>query len=164
AWLARGSSDGAPVVKTLGREEQEVQRLAEKAEHLRQERVALGLNRATFEPALDALPNIGIILVLLVGSWRVSRGAITVGDLVQIVALFQLVAFPLRLIGYVLSDLPRSVVSRERLEEVFQERTTLPAPTQTFHLPPGPIGVSVRDVSYSYQGNPVLEHLSFDVD
>jgi ATP-binding cassette, subfamily B, bacterial len=162
--VAHESIDGALVVKTLGREEQEVQRLAQKAEHLRQERVALGLNRATFEPALDALPNIGIILVLLVGSWRVSRGAITVGDLVQIVALFQLVAFPLRLIGYVLSDLPRSVVSRERLEEVFQERTTLPAPTQTFHLPPGPIGVSVRDVSYSYQGNPVLEHLSFDVD
>jgi ABC-type multidrug transport system fused ATPase/permease subunit len=161
--VAHESIDGALVVKTLGREEHEVQRLADKAEQLRQERVALGRNRATFEPFLDMLPNIGIILVLLVGSWRVSRGAITIGDLVQIVALFQLVAFPLRLIGYVLSDLPRSVVSRERLEEVFQERTTLPTATQTFPLTTGPLGVFVRDVSYSYQGNPVLERLSFEV-
>jgi len=161
--VAHESIDGALVVKTLGREEHEVQRLADKAEQLRQERVALGRNRATFEPFLDMLPNIGIILVLLVGSWRVSRGAITIGDLVQIVALFQLVAFPLRLIGYVLSDLPRSVVSRERLEEVFQARTTLPTATQTFPLTTGPLGVYVRDVSYSYQGNPVLERLSFEV-
>ena len=86
-------------------------------------------------PALDALPNVGIILVLVVGAWRVSRDAITIGDLVQIVALFQLVAYPLRLIGYVLSDLPRSVVSRDRLEEVFREPLTLPVATGTFCRP-----------------------------
>jgi ATP-binding cassette subfamily B protein len=161
--VAHESIDGALVVKTLGREEAEVQRLAAQAEALRRERVAVGQYRATFEPALDALPNVGIILVLVVGAWRVSRGAITIGDLVQIVALFQLVAYPLRLIGYVLSDLPRSVVSRDRLEEVYREPLTLPVSTGTAHLPPGPLGVSVRDVSFSYEGNVVLDHLAFDV-
>jgi ATP-binding cassette subfamily B protein len=161
--VAHESIDGALVVKTLGREEAEVQRLAEQAEALRKERVTVGLYRATFEPALDALPNIGIILVLLIGAWRVSSGAITIGELVQIVALFQLVAFPLRLIGYVLSDLPRSVVSRERLEEVFREPLTLAPSTGGAHLPPGPLAVSARAVSYGYQGNLVLEDLSFEV-
>src|SRR5439155_13461539 len=101
--VAHESIDGALVVKTLGREEAEVQRLAEQADALRRERVAVGRYRATFEPALDALPNIGVILVLLIGAWRVSTHSITVGQLVQIVALFQLLSYPMRLIGYVLS-------------------------------------------------------------
>ena len=48
--VAHEGIDGALVVKTLGREKAEVARLAEKAEHLRQERVAMGWLRATFEP------------------------------------------------------------------------------------------------------------------
>ena len=161
--VAHESIDGALVVKTLGREEAEVQRLAERADALRQERVAVGQYRAKFEPALDALPNIGIILVLLVGAWRVSTHAITVGQLVQIVALFQLLSYPMRLIGYVLSDLPRSVVSRERLEVVYQEPVSLPPATGREPLPPGPLGLSARSVSYSYDYNPVLRNLSFDL-
>jgi ATP-binding cassette, subfamily B, bacterial len=161
--VAHESIDGALVVKTLGREEAEVQRLAEQADALRKERVTVGLYRARFEPALDALPNLGIILVLLIGAWRVGDHAITVGQLVQIVVLFQLVAYPVRLIGYALSELPRSVVSRERLEDVFREPVTLPVASDPIHLPAGPLGLSVRSVSYSYLGNPVLDELSFDI-
>jgi ATP-binding cassette subfamily B protein len=162
--VAHESIDGALVVKTLGREEAEVQRLAQQADALRMERVTVGQYRARFEPALDALPNLGIILVLLVGAWRVSAHSITVGQLVQIVVLFQLVAYPVRLIGYALSELPRSVVSRERLEDVFQEPLApLVAEERKSRLPAGPLGVSVQSVSYSYLGNPVLEDLSFDV-
>jgi ABC-type multidrug transport system fused ATPase/permease subunit len=161
--VAHESIDGALVVKTLGREEAEVQRLAERANALREERVAVGQYRAKFEPALDVLPNIGIILVLLIGAWRVSTHAITVGQLVQIVALFQLLSYPMRLIGDVLSHLPRSVVSRERLEVVYQEPVALPPTTSREGLPSGPLGVSVRSVSYSYGENPVLANISFDV-
>lgn len=161
--VAHESIDGALVVKTLGREEAEVARLAEQAEALREERVTVGQYRATFEPFLDAMPNVGIILVLLIGAWRISAGAITIGDLVKVVTLFQLVSFPLRLIGFVLSDLPRSVVSRERLEEVFREPPSLAPSTGTRHLPEGPLAVSARDVSYGYEGNPVLRGLTFDV-
>jgi len=162
--VAHESIDGALVVKTLGREEAEVQRLAERADALRKERVEVGQYRARFEPALDVLPNIGIILVLLIGAWRVSTQAITIGQLVQIVALFQLLSYPMRLIGYVLSDLPRSVVSRERLEEVYREPVTLPPTTGREELPAGPLGLSVRSVSYSFVDSPVLENLSFDVE
>ena len=64
--------------------------------------------------------------------------AITVGQLVQIVVLFQLVAYPVRLIGYALSELPRSVVSRERLEDVFREAVTPPvAEDRVARLPAG---------------------------
>ena len=45
----------------------------------------------------------------------------TLGDLVQFIALFGLLAWPMRFIGWILSELPRAVVGYARLEEVFDE-------------------------------------------
>jgi ATP-binding cassette subfamily B protein len=161
--VAHESIDGALMVKTLGREQAEVERLAAKAQQLRDERIRMGRLRAAFEPAFEAIPAIGIIVLIAVGSWRVSTQAISLGTLVQFISLFELLAFPLRLIGFVLSDIPRAVVGRERLEEVFVEPITLPPATEGIQLPQGPLGVSVRSVSFSYEGYRILDDISMEV-
>jgi ATP-binding cassette subfamily B protein len=161
--VAHESIDGALVVKTLGRERSEVERLAGKAESLRDERIRVGQLRAAFEPAFEVLPTLGIVVLLAVGSWRVSTDDITMGTLVQFVSLFQLLAFPMRLIGFVLSDLPRAVAGHDRIEEVLAEPVTLRPATETQELPAGPASVSVRDVAFSYGSAPVLRGVSFDV-
>jgi ATP-binding cassette, subfamily B, bacterial len=161
--VAHESVDGALMVKTLGREDAEVSRLAEKARALRDERIRMGTLRATFEPSFEAIPALGIIILIAVGAWRVSTSAITIGTLVQFVSLFELLAFPMRLIGFVLSEVPRAVVGRERLEEVYREPISLPPATKGLGLPSGPLGVSARNVSFAYGANRVLQDLSFDV-
>ena len=161
--VAHESIDGALMVKTLGREQAEVERLRERAIALRDERIRMGRLRAAFEPAFEAIPAIGIIVLIAVGSWRVSTGAISVGTLVQFVSLFELLAFPLRLIGFVLSDVPRAVVGRERIQEVFTEPISLSPAIERVPLPETPAGLSVRSVSFAYDGNRVLENLSFEV-
>ncbi|MEA2452098.1 MAG: ATP-binding cassette, subfamily bacterial [Actinomycetota bacterium] len=162
--VAHESFDGALVVKTLGREAEEVQRLEAKAEELRRHRVEFGQLRAGFEPAFDGIPNLGIIVLLAMGSWRVSTGDVTIGVLVQFVSLFQLIAFPMRLIGWVLSDMPRAVVGRDRLEAVFQEKSTLADVVDGANLPSGPLRVRADGVSFAYGGHPVLSDISFDIE
>jgi ABC-type multidrug transport system fused ATPase/permease subunit len=98
-----------------------------------------------------------------VGSWRLSTGSITFGTIVQFVSLFQLMAFPMRLIGFILSDIPRAVAGRERLEDVFSEPLTLPQAAELLSPPEGPVGVSVRDLCFSYSGSEVLKGVSFEV-
>ena len=167
--VAHESIDGALVVKTLGRERAEVERLATQAEALRAERVEVGTLRAGFNPAFNAVPVLGIVVLLGVGSARVASGAITVGTLVQFISLFQLLAFPMQLIGYVLSELPTAVVSRDRLQEVFDEPLTMPPAVETVALDradrAGPLGLSVRSLRFGYPGAaaPVLDGLSFEV-
>ena len=73
--VAHESFDGALVVKTLGREAAEVERLREASDRLRDERIRVGRMRGTFEPLIDALPSVGIIILLIVGSWLVHRSA-----------------------------------------------------------------------------------------
>jgi ATP-binding cassette subfamily B protein len=148
--VAHESIDGALVVKTLGRERAEVDRLAREAEALRDERVVVGRLRASFYPSFNALPTLGNIALIAVGAWRVSTGAITIGTLVQFVSLFQLIVFPAQVIGFVLSEVPRAVVSRERLARVFAAAVGMPAAGERVSLPAGPLGLSVRSVTFAY--------------
>ena len=102
--VAHESFDGALVVKTLGRERAEIERLRAASERLRVERVRVGRMRGTFEPLIDALPTVGTIMLVLVGAWLVDRGSATPGDLVLAATLFALLALPLRVVGFFLED------------------------------------------------------------
>jgi ABC-type multidrug transport system fused ATPase/permease subunit len=119
--IAHESFDAALVVKTLGRETAEVGRFGERSDELRDRMVEVGRIRAFFDPAMEALPNIGILLVLLVGARRVAVGAITPGDLITFAYLFRLVALPMRVFGWLLGELPRAIVGFERIMSVLSE-------------------------------------------
>jgi ATP-binding cassette, subfamily B, bacterial len=157
------SIDGALVVKTLGREDAETERLAQRADALRRERVEAGFLRAGFEPALQALPSIGIILLLAVGSWRVSTGDVTVGTLVQFVALFYLLSWPMRFIGWILGELPRALVGKKRIDAVLAEPITVAPPRKPVHLPSGPLGVEAQALTYRLDGVPILDGVDLSV-
>jgi ATP-binding cassette, subfamily B, bacterial len=161
--VAHESIDGAMIVKTLGREAAEVERLGDKARELRDERVIAGYVRATFDAALEAMPTLATALLLMIGAWRVSTGAITTGDLVSFIALFGLLAWPMRFIGWILAELPRAVVGHARLEEVFREPVTVPPAATARPLPDGPLGVEVRDLHLAYDDDPVLAGVSLEV-
>jgi ATP-binding cassette subfamily B protein len=161
--VAHESIDGALVVKTLGREDAEAERLAVKALALRNDRVRGGYVRATFEAALDSLPTLATAMLLAVGSWRVASGAITVGELVGFVALFGLLSWPMRFIGWILAELPRAVVGYARLEDVFRTDPTMSPPADPQALPAGPLGLDVVGVRHLYDGVPVLNGVTFEV-
>ena len=162
--VAHESIDGALVVKTLGREQAETTRLTEQAEQLRQQRVAGGFIRATFEAALDSLPTLATAVLLAVGATRVSTGAVTLGELTGFIALFGLLSWPMRFIGWILAELPRAVVSWDRLEAVFAEQVTVVPPAHPRALPAGPLDVRARDIRLLYDGEPVLDGVSFHVE
>ena len=162
--VAHESIDGALVVKTLGREEAETQRLAEKAEHLRSERVVAGYLRATFDAGLEALPTLATALLLAVGAWRVSNGSISSGELVGFVALFGLLSWPMRFIGWILAELPRAVVGYARLEDVFRQQPRVVPPSAPVSFPEGPLGVQVKDVRHVFDGQVVLDGVTFEVE
>ena len=121
--VAHESFEGALIVKALGAEAIEAARFGVAAESLRDAKVRAAIVRAGFEALLDALPALGVLILLPVGAWRVDQGAISTGDVVAFVSLFQMLVFPLRLIGYVLGQLPRSVVGHDRIERVLAEPT-----------------------------------------
>ena len=128
--VAHESFDGALVVKALGREEQETERFGVVAARLRDANVLVGRTRGTFDPVIEALPTLGTLVVLVAGTARVKSGAIQAADVVQVAYLFSLLAFPVRSLGWVLGELPRSVVGWDRVNAVLAA-TTGRCPTAT---------------------------------
>lgn len=118
--VAHESFDGAMVVKTLGREGEETARFADMAHRLRDVNIRAGRIRAAFDPTLAALPNIGVLVVLAVGVSRVVSGSTDPGDVVTIAYLLTVVSFPIRAIGWLLGEFPRSVVGYHRVRTVLR--------------------------------------------
>jgi len=162
--IAHESFDGSLVVKTLGREGEETQRFAAKAHALRDANIRVGRIRAAFDPLLAALPNLGVLVVLAVGVSRVLSGATDPGDVVTVAYLLTIVAFPIRSIGWLLGDFPRSVVGFRRVESVL--RTTGEMPHGTASAPSGARGAHLRveGLGYAYPGAAgLLDAVDFDV-
>ena len=110
------------------------------------------------------LPTLATALLLAVGSWRVSTGAITTGQLIGFVALFGLLSWPMRFIGWILAELPRAVVGYARLEDVFAEQVIVTPPAEPVAAPAGARSASrSAGVRHLYDGIPVLDGVSFDV-
>ncbi|MEU7985400.1 ABC transporter ATP-binding protein [Streptosporangium canum] len=161
--IAHESFDGALVVKTLGREDEETVRFQARAEELRDANIAVGRVRGLFDPMLEALPTLGVLAVLLVGAGRLESGAISSGVLVQVAYLFTLLAFPIRALGWVLAELPRAVVGYDRVQAVLAATGSMEYGAATL---PGtaPARLEVRDLDYAYDDFPVLRGVSFEVE
>ncbi len=165
--VAHESFEGALVIKLLGLERREADRMREASDRLRRERLVIGRLRAAFEPGLETLPVLGTIALLAVGASRVDSGVITTGDLVQAMTLFGILAFPMRVVGYLLEELPRSVVSRDRIVDVLgtdhaDDAVTSPE-AQRRRLPDGPLPLDVDRVDFAFGSEPVLRQVSFEV-
>ncbi|OLT28671.1 ABC transporter permease [Actinomadura sp. CNU-125] len=150
--VAHESFEGGLVVKTLGREGAETERFAAAANRLRDANIAVGRLRGLFDPVLEALPNLGVLAVLLVGSLRLDAGAMTAGDLVHVAYLFTLLSWPIRALGWVLAEVPRSVVGWERVRGVLDATGSLPYGDEA---PAGNGGraaaMEVRGVRFAYE-------------
>lgn len=165
--VAHESFEAAAVVKSLGREGPETERFAAEADRLRAANVTAGSLRAMFDPVVEAIPTLGTLAVLGLGAWRVSTGDADTADVVQVAYLLSLVAFPLRSMGWVLGELPRTVVGWERVSGVLAERGEM-AYGGRAATGSGPVALELDGVGYAYADSdgtryPVLHDVRLDV-
>jgi len=121
------SLEGYSVVKAFGAESREADRMASISKRLREARILAVKGRATFDGFMDAMPALINVCLILIGAHRVHSGVLSVGELSGFVYLFTLLVFPLRIIGYVFSELPHSRSGMDRIDEILDE-TELGAP------------------------------------
>jgi ATP-binding cassette, subfamily B, bacterial len=163
--VAHESFDGALVVKSLGREAEETERFAVKAQQLREVNIRAGRIRAVFDPLLEALPNLGVLLVLAVGVVRVESGLTDAGNVVTIAYLLTIVSFPIRSLGWLVGEFPRSVVGFGRVQAVLDATGEMAYGDRRLEPVGSGARLDVRDLAYRYADGPeLLSDLSFTVE
>lgn len=156
------SFDGVMVVKAFGAETLETERLSIITGRLRDARTNAVKVRSSFEALLDAVPSLINVVILVVGAHRVASGALTVGELISFVYLFTLLVFPLRIIGYVFSEVPHSISGWKRTREIIDEAVMVDPQLLIKRSPVG-VSVEVREATIAYGDKVVLDRLSLSI-
>ena len=128
-------------------------------------RTALDVARvdAVFLPALEALPLVGVLVVLWYGSHRVLNGSISIGTFAVFNFYLALLVNPLRTIGQRVGTFQRAAAAARRVTEVLRAQ---PVVLESPHPRPFPSSadVSFDDVRFTYQeGAPVLTGFSLEI-
>ena len=144
------SFDGVAVVKSFGAESRETERLAQIARRLREARLGAVRLRSTFESLLDGIPTVVNACLLVGGAYRVRSGDMTIGELTSFIYLFTLLVFPLRLIGYALSEVPHSLAGWNRIQDLLNEPLVADPARLLHHNDSG--AVRLQDLHYSHDG------------
>lgn len=156
---------GTQVIKTLGREDAELDRFGEIVDELRARRVRIATIRMLVDQSFKTIPQLAMILIIYVGASRVADGTLQPGDLVQAVALFGVLSFPMQVIGFFLTDLPITVVGRRRVDELLAEPTDplSDPPPRPQQLPDGPIGAALVGARVGDSERPRIDHFDLEV-
>lgn len=123
--------DGIAVVKVLGAGPARRKAVDVKIMALRQAKVAALRYQTGLDLVLEVVPALMIVVLLLVGSYRVRDGVLTVGQVVTVVQLFERLMWPLRMLAYTMEALPRSVAGKQRIDSLINE----PVPLALVFLP-----------------------------
>jgi ATP-binding cassette subfamily B protein len=155
------SVTGIEVVKSTGQEKQEFEKFDRNARAYRDLFAKQGLVQARYIPTL--LVGIAQAGALLLGVWFVSKDQLTVGQLVQYLGLMQMLRFPTFISIFTFSLVQLGIVSSERILSLMREETELDENAEGYA---GEMQgeIEFRNVTFSYDGEPVLNDISFRIE
>ncbi|OWY62139.1 hypothetical protein B7486_60035, partial [cyanobacterium TDX16] len=99
AAVVEETVSGIRVVKGFGAEGSQAARLRTEADDLYDQSISANDVRARYLPAMELLPNVGLVAVLGVGGHQVLSGRLELGELVAFSIYIVLLIWPLRMLG-----------------------------------------------------------------
>jgi len=153
AMVVDENVNGTRVVKSFAAEFDQIALLARAADRLRWSATALIEARARFNPMIEALPRLGMALVLLYGGHLAIDGQVGVGSLLAFSGYVTMIAMPFRMFGFVLIQAQRAAASSMRIYEILDEEPAIvdrPGAREPAAVSPELGRVEFRSVVFSY--------------
>ncbi|WIM72655.1 ABC transporter transmembrane domain-containing protein [Corynebacterium suedekumii] len=147
-------SPGSAWSRRFAQEEREVDRLDQLGRTLYAAKMRAAKLMARFQPMLQNLPQIALVLNILVGGWLVLRGDITVGTFFAFsVYLTSMTAIVGMLSGMIIT-LQMGLASLDRIADILDLTPGRTDPADPATLPAGPIGLRLDRVTLRHRRPP----------
>jgi ATP-binding cassette subfamily B protein len=161
--LAEETISGIRVVKGLGAEASLKARFRSASADVVRRALDVAAVDAVFLPALEALPLVGIAVVLWWGGHRALRGEISIGTFAAFSVYLTMLVAPLRTIGQRVGTVQRAAAAGRRVVEVLRAEPTVLEPGDPLPLPDR-ADVVFDDVRFGYEdGRRVLDGFTLEV-
>ena len=152
------------VVKAFNREEHEHSRFVQQYEQGVGARLAVALQENYYTLLVGLTVAAGTALVLFVGVRQVQAGALSLGELLLVMAYLAKLYDPLKTIGKQLASKQRALASAERAFALLDEYPEVIERSNARPLARASGAVRFENVAFEYEADaPVLREVSFDV-
>lgn len=141
---------GALLVKLLGRPDDELAMFSKRAAQVRDVGVKIAMSNHVFFASLMLVASLATALIYGIGGVLVIDAAITLGTLLALTALLARLYGPLTALSNVRVDVMTALVAFERVFEILDLPPKIKDKPDAIDLPPGPLSIEFRDVSFSY--------------
>jgi ATP-binding cassette, subfamily B, multidrug efflux pump len=155
---------GVRVVKAFNRFDYETERFERTNEEFTSISIKAMRILAIFTPIITFTVNIGIVIVLWMGGFRVQYGGMKVGQIIAFINYMTQILHSLMMISFVFNMFIRAKASSERIGEVFSAKNLITEADNPVELSDTSGRIDFEDVSFSYSGNvgqPVLKNITF---
>ncbi len=126
--------------------------------------VKAGIANNSFIPVYTFFSNVGLVIVLTLGIWFISRGQFTIGLLISFIAYVNSFYSPLRQLASLWASFQVALAAWDRVRKVLELESNLPRLKKDAKEPSTAL-LSFRNVSFSYpDGKEVLHHINFDLE
>ena len=153
---------GVRVVRAFGREQYEVDKFNKVNNALHDKSVRVNDLLAVYWSGSDLMSMIQTGITLVFGVFLAARGQLLVGEMTVFVSYISMLLWPIRQLGRILSDMGKSLVAFDRIDEILTQKSEEDAPDAI----DAPIDrdIEFRHVGFEYEAkNPVLKDVSFTV-
>ncbi len=154
--------NGIKVVKAFGREPYEIERFEDVNSDLRNKVQSLIQSFACYWSMSDLMCFTQIALVVVFGSVWCYQGTLTIGVVFAFITYEGMLLFPVRILGRVLSEFGKSLVSVNRISEILE--TTLDSVDDGTLEPVIKGNIEFKNVSFQYdESREIIKDISFAI-
>ena len=153
ATIVDENINGTRVVKSFAAEKQQVSLLQKAARHIEWVNIQTIKERAKFNPIIEALPRVGMAIVLLYGGLLAIDGQVSIGTLFAFNAYVIMLQAPFRMFGFLLLQTQRASASATRIFEVLDEKPEITDLPSAVKLTGVSDSIRFQDVNFSYSGS-----------
>jgi len=160
--IVQENLSGARVVRAYAQEPREMERFAAaNQEYVRRNRALIRLFGSLY-PGIQLLMGLGAVMVLWLGGRMVVGRTITLGEFVAFGAYLAMLHWPMIALGWVVNIFERGEASMGRIDAILRA----PAEIGDALAAPAPAirgGVEFKNLTFAYDGRPVLHDVSLAV-
>ena len=165
ATFIEESAVGVRMIRSFGRREHVGETFRGSARTLHDSAVGKAVLVARFWSLLDLVPSLTLGLTLLFGALAVTRGSMTLGDLVAFVSLMLMLVWPVDSLGWILANGQEAMTAADRVYEVFDTVPTIVDSSDALDLDHVSGRVRFEGVGFRYAGSttPVLHDVTLEI-
>lgn len=111
-------------------------------------------------PAITFVSSIGTLIVVSLGGYFVTTGAMTIGSFVAFISYVVILIFPILVIGFISNIIAQATASYGRIVKILEAPDSEDKGTVT--VPPTGL-IAVKNISLTYGVKPILKDISFSI-